>query len=966
MKSWTQPTNEMIDKVLSSVKKETDRQYFFSKLNNPLWVEPLRERGYFSNPPGVKLLPDGYVQFPYWPELTYLVAIAAEAKNLIIDIVLALPKTDNPRVYDDILSIALKLEGRESARLVPKIVEYTELENQFLAHRYPELLQHWTTQGNIDEALAVVKQLISFRDDPRSQEKQKHRKKNPNDYGASLKPAPRLSDWEYQELLEKGVRPLAEREPYKMVCILIDATASMIRMGFHLDVLDKGRDEDYSEIWCRRLDFSERGHHGSDGILVNTLTYACEQVFKKAPDSVEELDKTLRKQRWKVFKRLRQYLYALNPNDQTLPWIREIIINHGDYAKREHNHEFQLLIRNACEHFGTQLLAETERSSIINLILSGPPKEEYQEWMGDQYSEEAYKQRQRYFHRMQLRPFVSLLDEESRKYLEELDSENAQKPLTDEDYSPSRGSVGTISYKSPKTTDELAQYSDEELLAYINEWDGQHRDEGNWFVEINIYALACAFQSIFKDVIIPDEHRLAFWIERRDDIARPTYVVAMLKAMLELVKELKFDKLNQWFEFCDWILQHPDADRKAGELEPNDESRERPDWGSSRRAVVDFIDVCLNKDVNTPISARSDLEKLLQKVCTQFDWRLDRDQAVLPNHDDQITEAINNTRSRALESLINFGFWVRRDSPEDAVAEVTDILNQRLGADVEFALTKPEYAFLGRHFGNLFWLDKEWAFENKPLLFPKDNLPVWQEAFWGFLQYTRPSTLIFNVLRNDFEFALDKLDVFSGNKDSRGDFIDRLGQHLFAYYLWEVYSLKNEDSLLAKFYERTADDKERWARLFDHVGRTLKNSGKNIESSLIERVSAFFDWRLGVGELLELTEFTFWLDAERLDPEWRLDAYSKILDLRTTKKIGLSIEMDSLVKLLPDHNAKVVQCFAKITDSLNQGSNVYISAEEAKPILKAGLASEVPQVREAAERARENLLRMGRFDFLDI
>ena len=137
MKSWTPPTNEMIEKVLSSVKKETDRQYFFSKLNNPLWVGPLQDRGYFSKPPGVKLLPDGYVQFPHWPELAYLVTIAGGAADQVINTVLSLPKTDNPRVYDDILAIALKLEGHESARLLPKLLEYTELENQFLARRRP-------------------------------------------------------------------------------------------------------------------------------------------------------------------------------------------------------------------------------------------------------------------------------------------------------------------------------------------------------------------------------------------------------------------------------------------------------------------------------------------------------------------------------------------------------------------------------------------------------------------------------------------------------------------------------------------------------------------------------------------------------------------------------------------------------------------------------------------------------------
>ncbi len=102
----------MIEKVLASVKKETDRQYFFSRLNNPLWVGPLRERGYFNNPPGMKQLPGGYVQYQRWAELGYLVTIAEEVPDQVVEIILSLPKTDNPRVYEDFLSIALKLEGK--------------------------------------------------------------------------------------------------------------------------------------------------------------------------------------------------------------------------------------------------------------------------------------------------------------------------------------------------------------------------------------------------------------------------------------------------------------------------------------------------------------------------------------------------------------------------------------------------------------------------------------------------------------------------------------------------------------------------------------------------------------------------------------------------------------------------------------------------------------------------------------
>ncbi|MFV0436523.1 MAG: hypothetical protein ACK5PS_03910 [Desulfopila sp.] len=198
------------------------------------------------------------------------------------------------------------------------------------------------------------------------------------------------------------------------------------------------------------------------------------------------------------------------------------------------------------------------------------------------------------------------------------------------------------------------------------------------------------------------------------------------------------------------------------------------------------------------------------------------------------------------------------------------------------------------------------------------------------------------------------------------ELIDRLGQHLFTYYLWEVYPLTGDESLLERFYDKTKDDRKRWGQLFDHVGRSLRNSGRHLDKTLTDRIIAFFDWRFESAEPLELQEFTFWLEAECLGSDWRLQSYSKILALGRGKDVGLLLEVRALNKLLPNHLPLVVECFAKITDAMDQGTQMYISADEAKPILKAGLTAEDPQVRENAERARENLLRFGRFDYLDV
>jgi len=966
----SQVTPIEIERVMQLLESRgSNYDYFFQNADDAVWLNHLSERGYFLNPPDVEQTTEGHHVVPWWPPIEYLVRIFDAAPAEAMDQISTIPNTDNFRVLEGILKIVLKADSADAVLIFSRFIT-SYIENSRWGHELiiSLLKKPFIYHSQLSEvAPALLLKIVEFRRDPREQEKRSRRKENPEDLNTSLEPIPRFDQWEYQQILEKGVRPLAEHEPYQVARILIDAVASMIRLRIDPEDFDKGRGQDYSEIWCRRLDKPDRDYQDVKETLVQTLTYACEQVYDIAPESIDALDQALRNHRWEVFKRLRQHLYASHQSDQTLPWIREEILGHDDFSKMEYHYEFQLMIRKASEHFGPRLLREDERKGIFDAILNGPPKEDFREWMGERYSDEAFQQRQRYFHHRQLRPFAALLSGDVRRYFDELEGEAQPEAVTDDSYSPN-GEVtsGFVGYRSPKSAEDLENLTDEELLTYLNDWDEEYRDKDNWLIEVNISALARGFQSLFKEKIVHDVELMAFWMTNRDRIARPTYVAAILKVMLEFVKEKNFDNLDQWIEFCAWVLSHPDSARVEGQPQPRDESRDHPDWGSSRRAVVDFIDACVNKDTNAPVTARDGLADLLRQACSQFDWRLDHDCPVLLNRDDPITQAINNTRSRALESLVNFGFWVHRHLPVDNMPEVTDILAKRIADDAVIPLSRPEHALLGMHFGNLCALNRDWAIEHRESFFPQGNKVVWKDAFGSYIRFNRPVKLTFEILLGEFEYAIENLNALTAEKDNGKELVDRLGQHLFTYYLWDVYPLLGDGSLLERFYDKTNDDRKRWAQLFDHVGRSLRNSGRHLDKALTDRVIAFFDWRVESGEPLELQEFTFWLEAECLDPNWRLQSYSKILDLERGKDVRFSLGVRALNKLLPNHLALVVECFAKITIVMNQSTQMYISANDATPILKAGLNAEDPQVREKAERARENLLRLGHFGYLDV
>lgn len=966
MKSWTKPTDDLVQKALESVKTEVERQYFFSRLKNPHWIEPLKARGFFDHPPKVKLLPDGYVQYPFWPEFQFLKNVVNEASEQVIEVILGIPETDNPRFCDDVIDIALTIEAPLSTKLKEIILKYVQRESFFFIFRFDEVLSYWVSSDQIESALILAKELIAFRPDPQKADKQARRRANPEDWTTRLEPQPRFSEREeYHQILEKGIKPLAEREPYQTARILLDATATVIRLMFHQDDLEDNSSNDSTFLWFKRVN-ELGGEPEPPDFLAHTLTFACEKVYERTPEAVSALDQVLQNQRWDIFTRIRQHLYALNLNEQTKPWIREMILAHEDYDKWHHRFEFQRMIRLSCEKFGADLLPETEKKRIFEAILSGPSEQNFRAKMGARFTQELFEEWKRNFHRMQLNPFASVLFGKYDEYFKELNA-GAEKSITDDDYTPyglEDMEGKRIEERSPKPAEELEKMSDEEILSFLNEWGNVGHDPDEWWVHINFEGLAQTFQALFKESIISDESRLHFWLENRNQLERPIYVKAIVSAIHEQVKLKQFDNLGQWFELCEWVLSHPDQPKEEG-VNRSDVSREHPSWQSSRQAVGDFVGMCLEKDINVPISGRQHIASLLDKLCTQYDRRLEEGEPVLLNRDDQLSEALNNTRSMALEHLVKFGYWIRRQLEDDQAAtpEVFTILEKRLGSECEYALTLPEYAFLGLNYGRIYGLNREWAIRHKNDLLPQEKLPAWTEAFGNFLRYNRPYKQIFDIVRDDIEFALENIDKFKTKS------ANTLSEHLFTYYLWKVYPLTGDSSLLEKFYEKTKKDKKRWSHLFSYVGRRLKDSGKQLEADLKQRIIDFFDWRFEKKEPSELKEFTSWLEAECLDAEWRLTSLSKVLDINELKNRRIYKQISALREMVEDHTTLVVECFAKLTEIDNENDGnfyIHIPTDKAKPILRAGLNSSDDTVRANAERARENLLRCGRFDFLDM
>jgi hypothetical protein len=97
--------------------------YFFSRAS-VAWLDPLRRAGFFTTPPQAEVDEDGdFVQLPTWPESAYLARVGRDDPAMAVDAAVAIPSSDNPRVYHDIVTLALAVPAEQAARLVPTIVD---------------------------------------------------------------------------------------------------------------------------------------------------------------------------------------------------------------------------------------------------------------------------------------------------------------------------------------------------------------------------------------------------------------------------------------------------------------------------------------------------------------------------------------------------------------------------------------------------------------------------------------------------------------------------------------------------------------------------------------------------------------------------------------------------------------------------------------------------------------------------
>ena len=275
------PSEEIIRKALAAIQQdEADRIYFFETLTSPDWIKPLWDAGVFQSPP--QLIKDaGYVNFPLWAESRYVARMAPIAPETVLEVVLAIPETENVRVHEDFLDAALSMPAQLASKLVPKIRDWIRLPyHLLLTEKLSDLVLYLVLNRQVDPALDLARSLFMGLT------------KSLLGPGGS-----HYSDiWQYQEILKKHIPHLVAVAMWPTLNLLCDLLVVAIKYSRDSDKKGLGS-IDQSYFWRPAIEAQELsqlpGFFELRGLLTSTLRDAAIEAVRSRQVSLGEMVKHL-------------------------------------------------------------------------------------------------------------------------------------------------------------------------------------------------------------------------------------------------------------------------------------------------------------------------------------------------------------------------------------------------------------------------------------------------------------------------------------------------------------------------------------------------------------------------------------------------------------------------------------------------------------------------------------------------
>lgn len=954
MPSFSKPTDEQVNAAVPWLSAPHHERYFFDKLDNPHWIEPLLNRGFFKDAPEPETVEGGGVRCRVWPQSRYLARMAPLAPCEVTEVLVGI-KTSNWIVIRDMIDA---FKGMPSAHAVMLVETIGDAVRDFrLWHELDDIAEiaaRLSREGFADAAVDLVARAFSITRD------EVERRRRQDDYG-------------FIEGLGTAIPALVPAKPREMITLLINWLVAAIESKS----ASSAGEDDLSYVWRPAIEDHEQNRDFDFAAkLVGSLRDAIELAIRDHHLTLSGALQLIDQGNLGILKRLRVHLIAeFADSNQNL--ARSTMMDKALFIDHRVKHEYARLVR-----LRFTLLPQDEQNKWLSWVDAGP--EAYWPDYFDAEADAALRMRQADYWRFRRLYWVrDHLTGERKHFYERMVQEHGQPQLSDLNVYSSGVRWG---HETPLTHEQLAEMGFEAAVSAVSKW--RPDPDQSRFDRPSIEGLSGAFAQYVKS------DPVAYSVKAHHLKGTPApYVRAFLRTMEEAVKEGQPIELESVLDLCEWVLSRPVDERTS----PSDEDRGLVDrdWQWCRDAIADLIEeVCKAEDDKVPrfpVEHRMQIWRVLSPLLDSpaSSYVLRDDAEADPRVTDWPLLALNSPRGKAMRALFEYADWIashldqRRSEHRtfpgglDQVPEVRAALEDQLeGPDDQFT----GRAGFGWRLGLLYWLDSEWLRQHANQIFDlrvieHDPSRAYGWAAWNtFLFANRPHIEFYRILRDQFDYAVRQAATIETRQDSREQPFARLAEHLITLYGRgdlgkEPETAWNADGGIIRRLVTETHVSVR-SHAVEFVGMTLQDADETLPEEVAQRFMYLWEryWEsVGRDDATRhptSSVFGYWFSCDVFDPAWSIEQLEQFVSAAPKAEPDHMI-MERLTKIAhvdPTRSARIV---GALVDGDDENWRIWSWKDEAKEVLAVARKSG-GEAKEVAEAVIDRLGRRGYQEFGDL
>lgn len=759
------PSKEAIETLKNLLDTDTKSFYFFNKLQNPKWLAPLYEEGFFKgdlNPEKKELdAKPGFFIVPYWGVVKYLQTIAeSNFKNpndeisgllvTIIDEIMSYRNEQGIRIINTktdyaILRVICNLPAgfltENHFKYVEEIIRDPE---NLIGYRFSEFISHLIEINDKELLLKGVELLFTLSKSPQfSFEKYE-----------SI-----LPDYELKRILDDTKIQLTKQLGHE----LLDLCISLIK--------DKADDDTFRKFSIKTIEEHEQNFNPQNfEFQLIGLTRDC--LLSLDANTVETYIKPILNLEHPIFKRLA--LHCIGCRYQELGGLFwQMALNPLELPESKHE-LYELINQNATVFSDEQ----------ISQILKWIEEKEYPIPENFKDDEEKIGQFLAYKKKEWL---TALLPSEKMEVLEkysEYDKLNNSKidhPGFDSWMSSMSGSI------SPINTDAISIMSLDEIKEYYEEFSKSEKE-----------FLGPSESGLIDSIVMAVEESPEKFLDDCDSIINsvPQIRYAWIKGISNAWKKQENLDITKSIEILKTIFKSKEF------WENHNIDQEYYSWFLSNAIV--FIEKGLEND------SKAFDPKLLPDIKEILLTIVYNDEKEIFSHKDISMDVLNNSKGRIYLAILQYSLRLARIEKKEKSrwdTDIQDLFDKLLASNQKNDLM---YFVLGQFLSNLAYLDINWLEENINLIFPVKDAKILSASMNGYLFYNPlPNKTLFKLLhdRNIYSTAISDCKLGT-------DTTSNLVHHILAAYLNQFDQIDLDSDLVNEIISSNDDKITRSLTLF--------------------------------------------------------------------------------------------------------------------------------------------------------